>query len=377
MASNRRERGFEDHRDALEALGDYVVSIDPAAQQVRWCTAAVTRRFPAWRSGASLTELAAGCEGLSAVLDGLVGQQRCSGTVHMRPGEGSPTVFDVQAIRSGNGAVYMRMTDTEEQQHATSRHLSDREQLLFISRSMSVGEMASTLAHELNQPIGAITNLLRGLLNRMDRAALDPATARAAVQRGIDQAMYASGIITRIREFVQARQPRQESVELATFARNAIDLLDWEMRRDDVRLSLDLPEGLPPVLGDAVMLQQVIVNLARNGLDAMRHSEPARRQLGVAAEIDDGMVVLHLSDGGTGLSPEAAARMFTPFFTTKPAGMGVGLNICRSIIELHRGKLWYTQNTDGGCTFHVALPIDTTAQQPSSPLPKLEHEAQS
>jgi signal transduction histidine kinase len=242
---------------------------------------------------------------------------------------------------------------------AIQRHLEDREQLLFTSRLLSVGEMATTLAHELNQPIGATVNLLRGVQARLGRgdAAVTPELLQA-LARATEQAMFAARIIARIRDFTHSHQPRRDDFDLARTLRASLELLDWEIRRDAVALELGAGvDATWPVVGDEVMLQQVFVNLARNALDAMRALPAgAPRVLGAQARAHGDLVEIAITDTGCGLSDEAEARLFVPFTSTKPSGMGIGLNICRSFVELHHGRLWFSRRLPAGCAFHVALP---------------------
>jgi signal transduction histidine kinase len=282
--------------------------------------------------------------------------------------EGGETILEVRPGRSADGRLYLKLSDAAERQEAEARRLADRERLLLTSRVMSVGEMATMIAHELNQPIGSIANIVRGLKARLSRDALTVADGVEALDKAADQALYASGVIQRMRSFVEQRQPQVEPLDLPRLARATLDLLDWEIARDRVSAQTVFDDDLPPVLGDAVMIQQVLVNLARNGLDAMR-SEPQPRRLAIAGRRLEGstrMVELTVADSGPGVSEEAAGRMFSPFFSTKPGGMGVGLGICRSIIELHRGRLWHTREgqESGGSVFHIALP---TARQEDEP----------
>lgn len=285
--------------------------------------------------------------------------------------EGGDATLEVRPGRSPGGRLYLKLSDAAERQEAEARRLADRERLLLTSRVMSVGEMATMIAHELNQPIGSIANIVRGLKARLSRDALTVADGVEALDKAADQALYASGVIQRMRSFVEQRQPQVEPLDLPRLARATLDLLDWEIARDRVSAQALFDEDLPPVLGDAVMIQQVLVNLARNGLDAMR-GEPQPRRLAITGRRLEGstrMVELTVADTGPGVSEEAAGRMFSPFFSTKPGGMGVGLGICRSIIELHRGRLWHTREergakSSGGSVFHIALP---TARQEDEP----------
>jgi two-component system, LuxR family, sensor kinase FixL len=259
---------------------------------------------------------------------------------------------------------------------AARRHLEDRERLLFVSRSVSVGEMATTLAHEINQPIGTVTNVLRGVLAWLDQREASSATELAAgdslaelrqgVRLALDQALFAARIVGRIREFTQSRQPNREPVDVHALLRTSVALLDWEVARAlvDVRLDFARLEPPPQVLGDAVMLQQVIVNLLRNAVDALGGVEPAQRRIVVATRLHrapaaPARIEIEVRDTGCGLTAGDEERLFVPFQSSKPTGMGVGLNICRSFVEMHQGRLWFTRAAagEGGCSFHVELPL--------------------
>jgi signal transduction histidine kinase len=192
----------------------------------------------------------------------------------------------------------------------------------------------------------------------MERGITDPRQLSGAVEQGIEQAVYAAGILTRVREYVQPRRPRRESLRLPALVASAIALLDWEIARDGVAVELHDAIGTPAprVLGDPVMLQQVIVNLARNAIEAMRAVPADERRLRAVTALEDDSVVFRIEDRGHGLDAETAQRLFTPFFTTKPDGTGLGLHVCRSIVELHGGRLWFEPAGERGCTVCVALP---------------------
>lgn len=341
---------------AFDALGLAVGAFEGVPPRLVWRTDAFARLMPELSPG----DLAP--TGLDAAL------------AAAERGETAPLVLEGEATleaRPGRGLdsrLYLKLSNAAERQEAEARRLADRERLLLTSRVMSVGEMATMIAHELNQPIGSIANIVRGLKARLSRSALTVEDGVEALDRAADQALYASGVIQRMRSFVEQRQPQVEPLDLPRLARATLDLLDWEIARDRVSAQAAFDDDLPPVLGDAVMIQQVLVNLARNGLDAMRGQAPPRR-LTIAGRRMEGsarMVELTVADTGPGVSDEAAGRMFSPFFSTKPGGVGVGLGICRSIIELHRGRLWHTREdlNSGGSVFHIALP---TARQEDEP----------
>ncbi|WP_343627281.1 HAMP domain-containing sensor histidine kinase [Roseateles sp.] len=285
---------------------------------------------------------------------------------------GPDSAWDARAVSLPDGSRLLLLRSRRERVRALQRQLDDREQLLFTSRVISVGEMATTLAHELNQPIGSANNLLRGLRMRLSRrsgpAALS-AQESAALEQSIEQLMFASRVIARVREFTHSRQPRQQRIDLGELARESAALLDWDLQRNGVRLSLDLPDAPLHVRGDATMLQQVLVNLMRNALDAMRQSPPpdAPRLALILRPADTELdATLTVRDNGCGLSESTESRLFVPFNSTKPSGMGVGLAICRSFVELHQGRLWFTRNEDRGCSFHVDLPLIPESDTPAS-----------
>lgn len=346
--------------NAIDAFGDCIFALDPETGRVSWASKAFETQFPAAGPGASLDSLNDNlASGLTHLAERAGREDGCYGCL-----SDDGAVYDAWAGLAVDGLIYVRLQDALARQKAQTRHIADRERLILTSRSMSVGEMASTIAHELNQPLGALSNLLNGLKARASRGKLSGGEAEAALGRALDQVGYASGIIARIREYVDARKPRRETLDLPQIAVTVLDLLDWEIQREGVSAEIAIAPGLPPVHGDAVMIQQVITNLARNAIDAMRIQPCDARWLEIAAQTaSDGRVEILISDSGAGLDPERAETLFTPFFTTKPSGMGIGLNICRSIIEIHSGNLWFTRNEAGGTTFHIALPAASESEE--------------
>ena len=379
-------------RLALEAFDPGAALIDLAHQRLAWCSPglasfccvqeddrvdALELRLPGLQQ--ALARLAPPAAfGSTSDADEFAPRQRWR--VH---GPSGPTVVEVALVRPGLAALRLRCAaalrqDEDDEAQAARRHLEDRERLLFTSRALAVGEMASTLAHELNQPIGTVANVLRGLRTRLERQGGDGELLGGA-QLALEQALFASRIIARIREYTHSRQPAREALELGAVVREALSLLDWEIQRDGVQLVIDLGEGVCQVEGDEVMLQQLFVNLLRNALEAMRDNPPdgqgrAVRRLALQLAPVRDMAVLTVRDNGCGLPKDADQQLFVPFQSTKPNGMGIGLNICRSFVELHQGRLWFTPNDDAagerGCTFHVALPLrsdDAAAATPRRP----------
>ena len=353
---------------ALAALGDALVLIDPVEAWMPWCTPAAAALLAPLGPGAALPAL---CERLAGLGLLIASRGPARGLVHV-----GGRALDATIAPAAGGRLALRLADAGAQGQAVQRHLEDRERLLFTSRVVSVGEMATTLAHELNQPIGAVVNLLRGVQMRLARPEVGTGTGtgtstpaddevRQALARATEQALFAARIITRIREYTHSRSPKRARFDLGQVLRASVQLLDWEIARDAVRLELDVAtDAAPIVVGDEVMLQQVFVNLARNALDAMRALPTgAPRVLGAHLALTTSQVEVAITDTGCGLSDEAEARLFVPFVSTKPSGMGIGLNICRSFVELHQGRLWFSRREPAGCAFHVALPLAATRTQ--------------
>jgi C4-dicarboxylate-specific signal transduction histidine kinase len=338
---------------ALAQLGDAAALIDRRTHAVRWRSPAWACLPPAIAEAGDIAAIGRELPGIAAQLEGLQ-QTAC------RLCLGERQQWQVEVATLDEGLWLLRMTDRLEQSRAQQRQLDDREQLLFTSSTLSVGEMATTLAHELNQPIGATANLLRGLRLRLSRCkpGVDPESA-GALDRALEQVMFAARIITRIRQFTHSHQPRLERIELAGLVRESASLLDWDARRAGAQMVLHLPDPPVDIRGDRVMLQQVLVNLMRNALDALRAHLPADPQLAVRLERNEREAILQVSDNGCGLDEEAESRLFVPFASSKPNGMGIGLCICRSFVELHQGRLWFVRNPGGGAAFHASLPLST------------------
>jgi len=246
--------------------------------------------------------------------------------------------------------------DISERIETLDSHKNRQEKLLFTSRLMSVGEMAATLAHELNQPLAAIMNYLNGSLRLVEQAG-GPVQVERALQAARTQAEHAAAVISRVREFVRAREPRRDAHELSRIADTVLELLRLEAERLQLRIDLGLPANLAPVFADRVMIEQVLLNLVKNAIEAMREIPAARRELRIDARMNlDDQVEVRVSDRGAGLSPAEQDQLFSPFFTTKTDGLGIGLAICRSIIEYHEGRLFFEPREGGGSVFGFTLP---------------------
>jgi len=252
--------------------------------------------------------------------------------------------------------------DITERKRAEELARQQQERLQQTSRLITMGEMASTLAHELNQPLSAIASYCTGCLNRLRSDRCDTQEVATALEKLAAQAKRAGLVVRRIHDFVRKRDPRVAPCSLAEVLEDCIGLAGSDAARLGVRVELDAPADLPPVTGDRILLQQVVLNLMRNGIEAMARTPRADRRLTVTVrqtDCDGGgdgdLLLTEIRDHGCGVAPEVADRLFSPFFTTKREGMGMGLNICRSIVEHHRGRLWFeTVAPDGDAAGHAA-----------------------
>ncbi|MGB7501558.1 MAG: PAS domain S-box protein [Azonexus sp.] len=252
--------------------------------------------------------------------------------------------------------------DVTERRRAEELARQQQEQLQFTSRLVTMGEMASTLAHELNQPLAAIASYNTGCLNLLAKGDIDTQDIRQALEKLGIQAQRAGRIIRRVHDFVRKSEPKRAPCALSEIVEDCVGFVEAEARKRHVTLEIRMPE-LPPVLADRLMLEQVLLNLIRNGMEAMAGTPEAQRLLRVSAERNDSEAVVSIVDNGCGIAPDVREKLFTAFFTTKPEGMGVGLSICRSIIEFHRGRLWVEENSlspsGSGTIFSFTLPLES------------------
>jgi C4-dicarboxylate-specific signal transduction histidine kinase len=255
-------------------------------------------------------------------------------------------------------------TDVTDRRRAEEISLQQQERLQQTSRLITMGEMASSLAHELNQPLSAIANYCMGSVNRLTSGTFRPGEVVAAMEKASGQAERAGKIIRRMRDFVRKSEPKRDSVPLAEVVDEAIGIAEIEAHKAGVQIRVAVPANLPPVYADKIMIEQVLLNLLKNGIEAMQQTEGSR-ELTVSARADGSRVVeVAVADRGHGIDPEHAERLFEPFHTTKQEGMGMGLNICRSILEFHDGRLWAQPNPGGGSVFRFTLPVGGGEEAP-------------
>jgi len=240
---------------------------------------------------------------------------------------------------------------TERRQHEEASRVQ-QEKIQITSRLTTMGEMASSLAHELNQPLTAISNYSMGAVALVKSGQTDPEKLLPALEKAAAQAQRAGKIISRIREFVKRSEPRRQTVDIHTILDYAMSLAEIDARKRGIEIEVQAPAGLPDVYADPILIEQVLLNLIKNGIEAMDHS--ARPTLVVRVTCAQSTMEVAVVDAGHGLSDPD--RLFEPFFSTKSEGLGMGLNICRTIIESHHGRLWAVNNPDGGTTFRFTLP---------------------
>jgi two-component system sensor kinase FixL len=272
-----------------------------------------------------------------------------------RDGSTFPMEISVGETRSGDRRFFTGFVrDLTERQDAERRFQHVQSELAHVSRLSAMGEMASALAHELNQPLSATANYIQGSLRLLKEDPVDrPMIADALTVAG-EQMFRAGDIIRRLRDFVSKGETERRLESLPQLLEEAGALAMMGAKDRGVRLGFDIDPGVGLVLVDKVQIQQVVLNLMRNAIEAM--AESAERELLVSARnVDDDMVVVSVSDTGSGISAEIADRLFQPFVTTKHEGMGVGLSISRTIVEAHGGRIWAEAVAGGGTIFKFTV----------------------
>ena len=276
----------------------------------------------------------------------------------------------------GHLAQLLIATDITSRKAAEDQARQQEERMQFTSRLTTMGEMASSLAHELNQPLSAISNYCMGVAKRLE-SSLDPAISKEilpALEKASEQAHRAGTIIQRIRGFVKRSEPQRKAANISEIINDAVGLVEIEAHRHRLSITSEIAENLPVVNLDPVLILQVVVNLLKNALDSVREAYPLSSRwsapaVKISADLDTSifpaMLRIQVTDAGGGIPENVLERMFEPFFSTKSDGMGMGLNICRSIIESHHGRLWATNVLDSeqtklaGCTFTILLPLES------------------
>jgi C4-dicarboxylate-specific signal transduction histidine kinase len=255
------------------------------------------------------------------------------------------------------------MTDrkrAEERLRASEQRFVDAQmELAHVTRITTLGELAASIAHEVNQPLAAVVANAGASLRWLRRATPDLDEACRSVEWIINDGNRASEVIRRVRALANKTEIEKVPLDVNEIIREVITLVQRELIGHRVSLQMELAPALPPVLGDRVQLQQVIINLVMNGAEAMQSVTDRPRELVIRSCQDDTrQVLVGVTDCGVGISAGNADRLFDAFFTTKSGGMGMGLSICRSIMEAHDGRLWATANAPRGATFQFTLPVN-------------------
>jgi two-component system sensor kinase FixL len=268
-----------------------------------------------------------------------------------------PLELSVGEMKSGEQTYFTGfIRDLTERQNTEARLQELQAELVHISRLTAMGEMASALAHELNQPLSAISNYLKGSSRILaDRDDEDTPLLKEALSKAAEQAVRAGQIIRRLRDFVSRGETERRVESLTKLMEEASALALVGVKEYGVHVEYHLDPTVDFIMADKVQIQQVVLNLIRNAIEAM--TDTPQRNLTIRSQPEpDEFVRVSIIDSGSGIPSDVAGSLFNPFFTTKPHGMGVGLSISRTIIESHGGKLWPAPNPDGGTIFNFTLP---------------------
>jgi two-component system sensor kinase FixL len=273
-----------------------------------------------------------------------------------KDGSTFPMELSVGEMRTGERRFFTGFARDLTERQAAERRLQDLQgQLVHVSRLTALGEMASAMAHELNQPLTAAASFMKGCLLLVDREPQDRARLKEMIGQGADQALRAGQIIRRLRDFVSKGEADRRIEELPAILEEAGALAMIGSRDRNVRLTFRWSPGLDLALVDKVQIQQVALNLIRNAVEAME-ATPQKVVVVGARPAPGDMIEVYVRDTGHGVSPQAAEQLFKPFMTTKAEGMGVGLSISRTIVEAHGGRIWVEANPEGGAVFRFTLP---------------------
>jgi C4-dicarboxylate-specific signal transduction histidine kinase len=264
---------------------------------------------------------------------------------------------------SGNQGVAFVLDLTERKRAESEIRKSERRyhevemELAHANRVATMGYLTTSIAHEINQPIGAAITCANAALNWLRPKSPNLVEARRALDLVVKAGIRAGDVIDRIRALVKKAPKRKDRVDINEAVLEIVELTGREMAKNTISVQMQLAENLPAIPGDRVQLQQVILNLLINAIEAMRGMSEGPRELLISTQkTESKCVLLAVQDSGPGLAPESVDRLFESFYTTKPGGLGIGLSICRSIIEAHQGRLWASASSPRGAVFQFTLP---------------------
>ena len=254
------------------------------------------------------------------------------------------------------------ITEITELKQAQALKRQNQEMLHQTARLASLAEIASTLAHEVNQPLMAIATYNDAGLRMLGGTRFNKDDLVTALQRSREQALRAGKIIRGVRDFIRSRRTTPTDCDINALVRHALDLLETPLDENGIDVALSLSDTPLQARADQTLLVQVILNLVQNAIEAMAKNDPARRKLSIAStRTAEGTIIVSVSDQGRGIPADLGEQPYMPLFTTKMQGMGLGLSICRSVVEAHGGRIWHGKNVDGGCSFHFSLPPESDA----------------
>lgn len=274
-----------------------------------------------------------------------------------KDGSTFPMALNVGEARVGANRFFTGfVSDLTEHDDQERRLQAVQSELVHVSRLTAMGEMASSLAHELNQPLSAIASYMKGSVTLLNAPDPDLRRLRAVLGKAADQALRAGAVIKHLREFIAKGETEHTLEDPARLMEEASALALVGVKEKELRVDLRFARAVGQVIVDKIQIQQVALNLIRNAIEAMGGVERRELEIAVLPPVD-GMIVICVTDTGTGIAPEVADRLFKPFVTTKSQGLGVGLSICRTIVEAHGGRIWAEPNPKGGAVFCFSLPL--------------------
>lgn len=360
-------------RDGREADLDLVREV-AGAIQVRDANQAAARLF-GWRRR---EELLAGGVGAHYTPAAEAALARMFGAL-MR---GDQTIEEEASFRTASGEivdVVLRVTlppehngwthvlvmalDLTERNRTQARLAQAQAELTHVSRVTTLGQLAASIAHEVNQPLSAIITYAKSAKRWLAREAPDAPEVSDCLEHIASNGTRAAEVIARIRDLARKADPKRSPIDLTPLVAETIALLRRDLQAHEVEIRIEAPPGLPPVAGDRVQVQQVLMNLMLNAEQAMAETPAERREIAVELSSDDDGVLVQVHDGGPGIVGVEPESLFKSFFTTKSEGLGMGLSICRSIVEQHGGTLAAANNPKGGATFRFRLPLADASEQ--------------